>query len=259
MDNLSVTWIQTSLEWENINANLDNFNHILDNFKESTDLIILPEMFTTGFSMNSEKLAEDFSGKAIQFLKHQAAAHGCVITGSIIFKSGNSFFNRLIWCEANGKISHYDKHHLFALARENYSYSPGISKVIMEIKGWKILPLICYDLRFPVWSRNTDHYDLSIYIANWPEKRKTAWKTLLPARAIENQCYVVGVNRIGLDGKQISYSGDSAAYDFYGAIISESPINAEEIKTVVLNKNILDKFRADFPFLNDMDSFKFNS
>lgn len=254
-DQIRLTFIQTSLYWEDIPANLEHFSSILNTINEPTDIIVLPEMFTTGFSMNSSKLAEGEAGSGVTWMKKMSEKFNSAITGSMIFSENGKYYNRMIWAEPGKPVLHYDKRHLFTMANEQDNYSRGTSKTIIDYKGWKILPLICYDLRFPVWSRNAEEYDLLIYAANWPERRNHAWKTLLPARAIENQCYVVGVNRIGKDGKGIPYSGDSAAYDFMGNIISSAAAHKEECITITLDKKPLASIRSEFPVLKDADHF----
>jgi len=203
---ISVSIIQSDIIWEDRLSNLENYQNKINQI-ESTDLIVLPEMFTTGFSMNPKDISETMSGETIQWMKANASKMNSAICGSIIIEEDDKYFNRFIWVNPDGSIHHYDKKHLFSFAGEDKNYTSGNNKLIIEYKGWKICPLICYDLRFPVWSRNSEGYDLLIYVANWPDKRKLAWKTLLTARAIENQCYVIGVNRVGKDTKNY-YSGE---------------------------------------------------
>ncbi|MFL5754547.1 MAG: nitrilase-related carbon-nitrogen hydrolase, partial [Bacteroidia bacterium] len=215
MSNLTITIVQSPLHWEAPDANLSMFNKKLDTITEATDLIVLPEMFTTGFAVEREHVAEEQEGKGLQWMRKKAKEKNCVITGSIAVKENGKLYNRLYWVEPDGNYKHYDKRHLFRMAKENNFFTPGERKIICELKGWKICPLICYDLRFPVWSRNKwtreeggesrditlkADYDVLIYVANWPEVRSFPWKSLLIARAIENQCYTIGVNRIGADG-----------------------------------------------------------
>jgi predicted amidohydrolase len=222
---MNVTLIQTDLFWEDIDNNLKMFDEKITIIKD-TNLIILPEMFTTGFSMNVNILSETMNGKTIKWMLDWARVKNAVIAGSIIIKENNLFYNRFIWAEPNGGIKYYDKKHLFSMANEDQSYSPGKQKIIIEYLGWKICPLICYDLRFPIWNRNLEDYDIAIYVANWPEKRANHWKSLLMARAIENQCYVLAVNRIGIDGKGLNYNGDTSIIDPTGDIIFQK--NNEE-------------------------------
>lgn len=288
--NLKVSIIQSELHWENAEKNLDMFSEKIASIQEETDLIVLPEMFTTGFTMNSEALAETMEGKSVAWMKNQAKQKNSVVVGSLIIQEqvsplegrlrGVNYFNRLIWAQPDGVVYHYDKRHLFRMADEHSYFSAGNSRLIVELKGWKICPLICYDLRFPVWSRNhefkvessklkvsnpslsTHHstplYDCLIYIANWPEARKEPWCKLLEARAIENQVYVVGVNRVGLDGKEISYSGNSAIIDPKGNPISNLKPHENGIQTITLNRKELEDFREKFPVALDGDDFEIN-
>ncbi|HEX4850846.1 MAG TPA: nitrilase-related carbon-nitrogen hydrolase, partial [Puia sp.] len=234
---------------------------------EKTEIVILPEMFSTGFSLNPESLAEEMDGPTLHWMKNLAAEKKIILTGSVIIKEKieNEFhyFNRLIWMLPTGEWGIYDKRHLFAYAGEDEKYSSGDRRFIASVKGWKINLLVCYDLRFPVWSRqqrkpgsdpNQQEFDLLIYVANWPERRIHAWKTLLQARAIENQCYVVGVNRIGEDGNKIIYNGSSMIIDPLGEILHLSG-NAEEIFTYHLKKDKIGEVRSHFPFWRDADHF----
>lgn len=257
MKDLKITFIQTGLYWENVDWNLELFSKKIESIEEKTDLIILPEMFTTGFTMQPELLAEGMNGKAVAWMKAQAQKKQCVITGSFACEENGNYYNRLVWMRPDGSYSTYDKRHLFTMANEDKHYTAGSKKIIEEINGWKICPLICYDLRFPVWARNKNEnrYDLLIYVANWPERRNHPWKTLLLARSIENQCYVAGVNRVGNDGNEIYHSGDSAVINFKGEVISTSPAHEECIETVVLSHADLEDFRKQFPVLNDGDEF----
>lgn len=257
MQDLTVTLIQSSLYWENIEKNLQMFTQKISAVSEKTDLIILPEMFTTGFSMQPEKLAEGIHGDTLKWMKDTANKKQCVITGSFICSEQGNYYNRLIWMRPDGTHSVYDKRHLFSMASEDQHYTAGTTKIIEKIKEWKICPLICYDLRFPVWSRNTKEnmFDLLIYVANWPERRSHPWKTLLLARAIENQCYVAGINRVGNDGNEIYHSGDSAVINYKGEIISTIPPHEECTQTITLKYDELRDFRKQFPVLNDADKF----
>ena len=250
---IKVTLIQSDIIWEDKISNLKRYQEKIDKI-ESTDLIVLPEMFTTGFSMNPKDISETMNGETVQWMKDNASKMNSAVCGSIIIEEDDKYFNRFIWVNPDGSIHHYDKKHLFSFAGENENYTPGSEKLIIEYKGWKICPLICYDLRFPVWSRNIEAYDLLIYVANWPDKRKLAWKTLLTARAIENQCYVIGVNRIGKDIKNY-YSGDSSLINALGETLYTNS-HIEEIYTTNISKYDLDKVRNQLPFLNDKDNFK---
>jgi predicted amidohydrolase len=260
---MNVTLIQTNLFWEDREKNLAHFEKLISSIPTSTDLIILPEMFSTGFTMNPEKNAEEHLGKGFEFMKKMAAQKNAVVTGSISVKEKDHYYNRLYWVDSKGVYDYYDKRHLFRMAKEEQHYRGGENKIIKEIKGWKICPLICYDLRFPIWSRNkfnreteTWDYDILIYVANWPEVRNYPWKQLLIARAIENQCYVIGVNRIGKDGNDFSHSGDSVVINPRGEIISHTKANEESIETISLDRSYLDEFRKIFPVGLDADDFE---
>lgn len=263
---MNVTIIQTALFWEDRKKNLTHFDSLINSIKEPTNLIILPEMFTTGFTMNPEKNAESWNGETLLWLKTKAQEKNCVFTGSVSVEENGSYYNRLFWVEPTGTLKTYNKRHLFRMAKEDAHYSAGTSRLITELEGWKICPLVCYDLRFPVWSRNhftktgekscEAEYDLLIYVANWPEVRNYPWKQLLIARAIENQCYVIGVNRIGTDGNGFAHSGDSMVINPRGEIISKTAANAESIETLNLSKDYLEEFRKVFPVGLDADSFK---
>lgn len=253
---LNITLIQTDLYWENPTANLAMLEEKIMNIEHETDLIVLPEMFTTGFSMNPAKVAEPMNLTATRWMKQMAAQTKAVITGSVVIKENDQFFNRLLWVEPNGTIDSYDKRHLFRMAKEHEVYSGGTKKIIKEIKGWKICPLICYDLRFPVWSRNTNlAYDVLLYVANWPAVRMYPWDSLLVARAIENQAYVVGVNRIGNDGNGIPHDGHSSVIDFKGEVLFKNKGEAI-VHQHSLDKKSLDDFRQKFPAYLDADGFE---
>jgi len=258
MENINVTIIQTHLFWENVQGNLKHFDFKIDNITKPTDIIVLPEMFTTGFTMNPKQFAEEHSGKGLQWMIEKAKQKKCVIVGSISVKDNWKFYNRLYWVKPDGSFQFYDKRHLFKMGNEDTFYTAGSEKLIIEYKGWKICPLICYDLRFPVWSKNQkeNSYDVLIYVANWPEVRAYPWKQLLIARAIENQSYVVGLNRIGIDGNGISHSGDSAVINPRGELISTIQSHDDKTETVGLSYNYLENFRNLFPVLSDGDQFK---
>ncbi len=258
MSALSVTMIQSNLSWENKAANLQQFSEKIVAIKRPTHVVVLPEMFSTGFSMKPAALAETMEGETVQWMKQMAARQKIIVTGSVIIEENQQFFNRLLWVLPNGTVGQYDKRHRFAFAGENNHYTAGNKRLITSVNGWKINLQICYDLRFPVWARqqSTDapEFDVLLYVANWPERRSHAWKSLLIARAIENQCYVVGVNRIGRDGNGIEHSGDSMLIDPLGDILYTQS-NAEETSTHVLHKEKLDEIRTKFPFWKDADYF----
>lgn len=256
MSILKITTFQTYLFWENIDKNLQNLGLRLSSIREKTDLIVLPEMFSTGFSMNPSKLAEEMDGKTMKWMLEQARKFDSVVTGSIIIKEDNKNYNRLIWMRPDGTYEYYDKRHLFGLGEEDQHYTAGNKKLFVELNDWKICPVICYDLRFPVWLRNTSpEYDMLLIVANWPERRSLHWRSLIPARAIENQAFVVAVNRVGHDGNEVYHSGDSMCIDPNGKVIYYKP-NDEDLYTFSINKDDLIEARASFPFLKDADSFK---
>lgn len=260
MSLLTITTIQSNLHWQDIPANLAMFEQKIDSIKEKTEIVILPEMFSTGFSMQPTLLAEKMDGQTINWMKRIAASKKIILTGSIIIEEDGKFYNRLVWMLPNGTYGRYDKRHRFAFAGEDKAYTAGSKRLIASVKGWKINLLVCYDLRFPVWARQKStgdaalEYDVLIYIANWPERRNHAWKTLLPARAIENQAFVVGVNRVGDDGNNIHYSGDSMVIDPLGATLYSKPQD-EDVFTITLEKEKLDAIRHQFPFWKDADEF----
>ena len=247
--------LQLDLVWENKTQNLEKIEHLLQS-SAAADLIVLPEMFTTGFTMQPEKVAETMTGTTIEWLKTMAAQHDAAIVGSFVCTEGGQYFNRLVWVQPDGVVIHYDKRHRFTLAGEDKHYAAGEQKSIINWRGWRICPLICYDLRFPVWARYTPEqpYDLLIYVANWPNPRIEAWRTLLQARAIENQCYVVGVNRCGTDNAGNEHNGSSAFIDYTGMRLLE----LQDTEGVLENNFTLenqDNFRQKFAFLNDADKF----
>jgi len=267
VSSLTITLIQTDLHWENKKANLEMLRHKIESIKEKTEVVILPEMFTTGFSMKPGIFAEKMDGETVQWMKKIAAERKIILTGSVMIEEGGKYFNRLIWMLPTGEHGVYDKRHLFAFADEHKHYSPGNKKLIASVKGWKINLQVCYDLRFPVWARQSQpylgeagrdpEYDLIINVANWPEKRILAWKTLLQARAIENQCFVIGVNRVGEDGEKIFYNGESSIIDPLGEIIYQKNKD-EDIFTYTLQKEKISETRSQFPFWRDADSFLIN-
>jgi omega-amidase len=258
-DTLKITTVQTDLHWENPGANLHMLDEKIRAIQEQTHIVVLPEMFSTGFSMNPKVLAQGMDGEAVTWMKKIAAGKKIIIAGSLIIEENGQYFNRLVWIQPDGKTGHYDKRHLFGYADEDTHYTAGNKRLITSVNGWKINLLVCYDLRFPVWARQQQQegapeYDVLIYVANWPEKRNHAWKTLLAARAIENQCYVVGVNRVGLDGKDIQYAGDTMVIDPFGEIVYTKN-GAEDIHTTTLERSVIENARNKFPFLKDADDF----
>lgn len=254
-DQLNITLIQTDIQWEDKSANLAHYEELIGGIQEKKEVVVLPEMFSTGFSMAPERLAEPMNGASVTWMKDMAAKYTCILTGSLIIEEDGKYYNRLLWVLPNGQMWHYDKRHLFGYADEDQHYNAGEKRLIAQVKGWRICLQVCYDLRFPVWARNQgDEYDVLLYVANWPERRSLAWKTLLQARAIENMSYVVGVNRVGKDGKDIQYSGDSSVFGPLGETMWQES-NKEIVHTVTLEKEPLLHTRSHFPFLNDADKF----
>lgn len=260
MSTLHFSLIQSSLFWEDKGANLDMFTQKIKAIQQPTEIIVLPEMFNTGFTMQSEKFAETMDGPTINWMTRLAAEKRAVITGSLIIEEGGNYFNRLVWVLPNGQLGYYDKRHLFAFAGEDQHFTAGNKRLIASVKGWKINLQICYDLRFPVWARHQasaeseSEYDVLLYVANWPEKRNHAWKTLLTARAIENQCFTIGVNRVGLDGNNIAHSGDSMVVGPLGEILYHCAYE-EDVFHISLQKEELNNTRDRFQFLKDADDF----
>ena len=259
MSTLAITTIQTDLIWEEKSANLLMLEQKINRIEQKTEIVVLPEMFNTGFSMKPERLAETMDGESVEWMKRMSRENGIVLTGSLMIEEDGNYYNRMIWMLPNGQYGHYDKRHLFAYAEEDKHYSPGNKRLIASVKGWKINLLVCYDLRFPVWARQVQNeagaeYDVLIYVANWPERRSHAWKTLLCARAIENQCYVIGVNRVGNDGNDIYHSGNSLVIDPLGQVLYHLA-DEEEVNSITLEKETLHEIRAKFPFWKDADRF----
>jgi omega-amidase len=253
MQDLTVTLVQTPLAWEDIDANLELINSRIDGIKAPTDLIVLPEMFTTGFSMNVRLLAEQMSGKAVAWMRNKAAEKNAVITGSVMVADGGRYFNRLVWARPQGDPAVYDKRHLFRYAGEEKIFTPGERCLTVEIKGWRVRPFICYDLRFPIWVRNLNLvYDLAVFVANWPARRAAHWRALLRARAIENQTFVAAVNRVGTDGNGYEYSGHSALIDPAGGVLFEEE-NTTCTRTLLLEHKTLTDCRSRFPAWMDAD------
>ena len=253
---LHVVGIQADLVWENPIQNLAFFEEKIKTLSKNTDLVVLPEMFTSGFTMNPEKVAEKIDGNSVSWMQKMASENDIAICGSLVILEKGNYYNRLIFVNPSQKIETYDKRHSFTLAGEDKVYTSGSEKLIVTYKGWKICPLVCYDLRFPVWARNTENYDLLIFMANWPVTRIKAWETLLKARAIENMSYVIGVNRTGKDANDYKYSGNSLIVDYFGEEISNLQNNEVGIVKATLVKTEQDRIRKKLGFLNDKDSFK---
>lgn len=252
---MKIALIQTALSWENPIENRGLLDEKIGKVPLDIDLIVLPEMFSSGFTMNPKNVAETMEGEMVLWLKDVAKTKNCAITGSLVIEENGNYFNRLVFVFPNGEIQYYDKKHLFTLAGEDKIYTAGEDKLIVDYKGFKICPLICYDLRFPVFSRNVENYDILIYVANWPKPRINAWDILLKARAVENVSYVIGVNRIGLDDNNHEYVGHSQAIDFLGNYIVE-PYKTEDIFIIELSKEKMLETRSKLAFLNDKDAFK---
>lgn len=258
IENLRIAVLQADLAWENPSKNRALFSEKIDRINQEVDLIVLPEMFTTGFSMNAEDLAEPHQGMTFKWMQKIASQKGSALTGSLIIKENGKYYNRLYFIFPDGSFKTYDKRHTFTLAGENKTYTAGKQRLILEYKGWRICPLICYDIRFPVWARNTQEYDLLIYVANWPETRIHAWDILLQARAIENMSFCIGVNRTGTDGNKYVYNGHSAVYDCLGRALFEKENQSEFTQIVSLDKSHLIETREKLKFLQDRDSFNLN-
>ena len=262
MDNLKVVLCQTNISWEDKKENakhIENkfFNHITPN---TVDLILLPEMFLTGFTMKTDEFCEKMDGKTIKWMQKWAKTLNCSIGGSLIIEDNHQYFNRFVMVSEKGVENYYDKAHLFRMGDENNHFSKGNKRVIIELKGWKILLQVCYDLRFPVFSRNQTinnkkEYNVIVYVANWPKVRSNVWSVLLQARAIENQVYAVGVNRVGLDGNNVEHSGDSAVINPWGQVIYKAIPNQEDIQLIELKKSVLQNIEAKFPAFLDADKF----
>ncbi len=252
---LRVSLIQSTIVWENKAANLERFTALLSGLEGKTDVVVLPEMFTTGFTMKAAECAEATEADALAWMRRQAAVLDAALTGSIIVQDHGAYYNRLIWVFPDGSYVTYDKRHLFSYAGEHQHYSRGTKRTLIKWKDFDICPFICYDLRFPVWSRNTDTYDLAIYVANWPSARIDAWRTLLKARAIENQCFVIGVNITGQDGNGLEYPGSSSAFDYNGAELIHAGSQVG-VYTVALDLTAMQQFRSRFRFLYDRDHFE---
>jgi len=258
-EELIVAGIQANITWENKEDNLLYFDTYISGIKaehSAVDLIVLPEMFSTGFTMNPSPMAETMNGSTLTWMKELSSEHEIALCGSLIIEEDGRYYNRFVFVNPNHEITHYDKKHLFSFAGEDKKYWAGNNKITIHFKGWSITPFICYDLRFPAWCRNSEKADLQIFVANWPETRIAHWQKLLPARAIENQCYVLGVNRIGADNNGLQYTGHSCGLDPFGNGIGEME-NKEGYSLFVLKKEVLNSVRERLPFLDDMDSFEF--
>lgn len=254
-EQLHITLIQPDIVWENKEANLQQYEKMIAGIAGNKHVVVLPEMFSTGFSMATERLAEPMEGPSVKWMADMAVRYRCILTGSLMIEEDGKYYNRMLWVQPDGRIGTYDKRHLFAYADEDKHYTPGSKRLITSVNGWRINLMICYDLRFPVWARNQgDEYDVLLYVANWPEPRSLAWRTLLQARAIENQSYVVGVNRVGKDGKDFNYIGESSVFGPLGEQLWQKA-NEPACHTVTLEKDVLQKVRTKLPFLNDADKF----
>ncbi len=253
---LKIASLQVDIIWENPQKNIEKYTTIINSIAEDVDLVVLPEMFSTGFSMNPSTCAETMNGESVTWLQEMACKKQIAIMGTLAIKESGTFYNRLVFVHPNGEIETNNKRHLFSYGGEDKVYTQGNEQIIINHKGWKICPMICYDLRFPVWTRNTNDYDILIFMANWPKPRISAWDVLLKARAIENMCYTIGVNRVGNDGNKLEYIGHTQTIDMLGNVISDSVENKEMIIEATLNKEELIATRNKFQFLNDRDSFE---
>jgi len=255
MQHLKIALVQTDIVWQNAEQNRIRYTEKINSITDAVDIIILPEMFSTGFSLQPEGISETMEGETVQWVKSLASEKNTAICGSLIISEDNNYYNRFLFVQPSGEIEIYDKRHLFSLAGEEKVYTQGTEKLIINYKGWRICPLVCYDLRFPVWARNIEDYDVLMYVANWPKRRVVAWDSLLKARAIENLCYTIGVNRVGVDANNFEYSGHSAVYDCLGEKLTHSIPNHEGIEIIELQKEHISKVRNQLNFLNDMDDF----
>lgn len=254
-EELNLAIVQTALAWENPKKNRDHFEQLIATASETVDLLVLPEMFSSGFTMHPERVAETMQGPSIVWMQEMARLKNIALCGSLVIQENQHFYNRLIFAQPTGELSYYDKRHTFTLAGEDKVYTAGSKKLIIEYKGWRICPLICYDLRFPVWARNTENYDLLIYVANWPVQRIKAWDSLLRARAIENMAFCTGVNRVGLDANNYEYNGHSAVYNVLGDCLVMAKDKSEELLEVQLTKAHINHYRKKLQFLEDRDEF----
>lgn len=257
MQDLKLTLIQPDMLWQSPTENRQMYAELMDRYATQTELVVLPEMFSTGFTMDSRTAAEPMGGETCQWLQQQARGRGIAICGSIAITENGEFYNRMIWTYPDGRQIHYDKRHLFRMAGEHERYQSGSERVVVEYKGWQILLQVCYDLRFPVFSRSRNDYDLALYVANWPAARRQPWRKLLQARAIENLCYVAGVNRVGNDANGLDYSGDSMLVDFKGDLLVDHPPGEVFCETFSLSAADLTEFKEKFPAWMDADQFSY--
>jgi len=256
MQHLKIAVIQTDIVWQNAELNRIRYSEKINGINDAVDVFVLPEMFSTGFSMKPVGISETMQGETVKWMQNLASERNAAICGSLIISEEKKFYNRFLFVEPSGEIKYYNKRHLFSLAGEEKVYKQGTEKLVIDYKGWKICPLICYDLRFPIWARNVEEYDVLLYVANWPKARIVAWDTLLKARSIENMCYTIGVNRVGIDENGYEYSGHSAAFNCLGEQLTNTISNEAFIEIIELKKiHLIDK-RKRFNFLNDKDTFE---
>ena len=257
---MRIALVQAAPAWHDAAANLKLFGHMIDTIEQDVDLVLLPEMFSTGFTMNSGDVAETMAGETVTWMRDQATQRGLTIIGSVVIEDGQ-YFNRLVWMPPDGYATTYDKRHLFRMASEHEHYAAGRERVVVTIGSWRVCVSVCYDLRFPVWLRCRNDYDLLLCVANWPAARQAAWNTLLRARAVENQCYVAAVNRVGTDGNGVEYRGGSAVYDWNGTALAAPAERADDpaVLYASLDLDALRAYRQDFPAWRDADEFKFVS
>lgn len=255
-DILRLSLVQSDLVWGDVDANLEQFANKLSALKNKSDLIILPEMFTSGFMMTGKETIASYIDKTLAWMTQQARELNACIMGSVIVNKGDTFYNRMYMVSADGALSTYDKRHLFRMGNEHEHFDAGKQKGIVKIGEWRIRPIVCYDLRFPVWSRNQQDYDLLVCVANWPDARRDVWNTLLKARAIDNQCFVAGINRVGTDGMNFTYAGDSSLIDARGQILGQCEDYKDDIQTINISLEDLQNFRTKFPVYLDADDFE---
>jgi predicted amidohydrolase len=256
MNDLKILLVQPDIKWKNIPGNLEKYSRMIDSKDISADIILFPEMFQTGFCTTPADVAEPMDGSTVRWMKRTAQSFNCAVAGSLVIKENRRYFNRLVYIDQYENLTWYDKRHLFCMEDEESKYTQGLRHLIVPLKGWHLSFQICYDLRFPVWARNKENYDVLINTASWPANRNDVWTTLLRARAIENQSYVAGINRIGTDGNNISYTGNSMVIDPKGRIIGDMPESHEGLLAVTLSGDSLEKYRKDFPVWKDRDNFE---